>query len=154
MTDRVASNGRLYWMIDAFTESATYPYARHYSAGNNEINYIRNSVKTIIDAYNGTVKFYVFDQQDPLIATYRATFPTLFQDASQMPADLRAHVRYPETLIKAQGEVFGLYHSQNTKAFFQREDLWSIASQVGLDEQSKNKTQPIEPYFVLMQLPA
>ncbi len=140
-------------MIDAFTESATYPYSRHYGVGGNNVNYLRNSVKAVIDAYNGTVKFYVFDSQDPLIATYRAIFPVLFQDASQMPADLRAHVRYPESLIRAQGEVFGLYHTQNTKVFFQREDLWSIATQIGLDEQGKKQTQPIDPYFVLMQLP-
>jgi uncharacterized membrane protein (UPF0182 family) len=149
----VANDGRLYWMMDAFTESATYPYSRHYSVGGNSVNYLRNSVKAVIDAYNGTVKFYVFDAQDPLIATYRATFPVLFQDASQMPADLRAHVRYPESLIRTQGEVFGLYHTQNTKVFFQREDLWSIATQVGLDDQGKKQTQPIDPYFVLMQLP-
>ena len=149
----VANDGHLYWMIDAFTESATYPYSRHYGVGGNNVNYLRNSVKAVIDAYNGTVKFYVFDSQDPLIATYRAIFPVLFQDASQMPADLRAHVRYPESLIKTQGEVFGLYHTQNTKVFFQREDLWSIATQMGLDDQGKKQAQPIDPYFVLMQLP-
>jgi uncharacterized membrane protein (UPF0182 family) len=149
----VGNDGRLYWMIDAFTETSSYPYSRHYTVGGNSVNYLRNSVKAVIDAYNGTVKFYVFDAQDPLIATYRATFPVLFQDASQMPADLRAHVRYPESLIKTQGEVFGLYHTLNPKVFFQREDLWSIATQVGLDDQGKKQTQPIDPYFVLMQLP-
>lgn len=149
----VANDGQLYWVIDAFTESSTYPYSRHYAAAGNSVNYMRNSVKAVIDAYNGSVRFYVFDPQDPLISTYRATFPTLFHDASEMPADLRAHVRYPETLMKAQGEVFGLYHTQNTKVFFQREDLWSIATQVGLDDQSKKQVQPIEPYYVLMQLP-
>ena len=149
----VANDGRLYWVIDAFTESSTYPYARHYAAGGNSVNYMRNSAKAVIDAYNGSVRFYVFDSQDPLISTYRATFPTLFHDAGEMPADLRGHVRYPETLMKTQGEVFGLYHTQNTKVFFQREDLWSIANQVGLDEQNKKQVQPLEPYFVLMQLP-
>jgi uncharacterized membrane protein (UPF0182 family) len=88
-----------------------------------------------------------------LIQTYRATFPTLFHDANEMPADLRAHIRYPETLIKAQGEVYGLYHTQNPKVFFQREDVWSVASQVGLNEQNQQATLPMEPYFVLMQLP-
>jgi uncharacterized protein len=149
----VGNDGRLYWMIDAYTESATYPYSRHYTVGNNDVNYIRNSVKAVIDAYNGTVEFYVFDSQDPLIATYRATFPVLFHDAAEMPADLRAHVRYPEGLIKTQGEVFGLYHTQNTKVFFQREDLWSVATQKGLDDQGKSQSPPIDPYFVLMQLP-
>jgi uncharacterized membrane protein (UPF0182 family) len=149
----ISNDGRLFWMMDAFTESANYPYSRHYQAGDKTINYIRNSVKVVIDAYNGSVQFFVFDSHDPLIQTYRDTFPALFRDASEMPADLRAHVRYPETLMKAQGEVFGLYHTQNTSAFFQREDLWSLARQVGLDEKQQQEEQPIEPYFVLMQLP-
>jgi uncharacterized membrane protein (UPF0182 family) len=149
----VSNDGRLFWMIDAFTESATYPYSRHHAVGMNNVNYIRNSVKVMIDAYNGTTHFYVFDQQDPIIATYRAIFPSLFKDASQMPADLRAHVRYPETLIRVQGEVYGLYHTQNAKTFFQREDIWNVAQQLVSDEQNQKKPQPIDPYFVLMQLP-
>ena len=149
----VGNDGGLYWMIDAFTESSNYPYSTHHKVDTNQINYIRNSVKVVIDAYNGTIHFYVFDPQDPLIAAYRAIFPTLFQDASQMPADLRGHVRYPETLVRAQGEVFGLYHTQNTKVLFQREDVWSVAQQLVLDEQDKKQVQPIDPYYVLMQLP-
>ncbi len=149
----VSKDGRLYWILDAFTESSSFPYSRHHQVGNNRINYIRNSVKVIIDAYNGSVDFYVFDNQDPIIATYRATFPTLFKDASSMPADLRAHVRYPETLIRVQGEVYGLYHTQSPKVFFQREDVWSVASQLGIDDQNKKQSHPIDPYFVLMQLP-
>ena len=149
----VSNEGRLFWMLDAFTESATYPYSRHHDVGANNINYIRNSVKVVIDAYNGTVHFYVFDSQDPLIGAYRATFPALFEDASQMPADLRAHVRYPETLIRVQGQVYGLYHTQSAKVFFQREDVWNVAQQIGLDEQNRKQVQPIDPYFVLMQLP-
>ena len=149
----VNSEGHLFWMLDAFTESATYPYSRHQYAGQNNVNYIRNSVKVTIDAYNGTVHFYVFDPNDPLIQTYRATFPALLEDASQMPADLRAHVRYPETLIRAQGEIYGLYHTQNPKVFFQREDVWNVAQQISLDEQNRKQVQAIDPYFVLMQLP-
>ncbi|MGH9883329.1 MAG: UPF0182 family protein, partial [Pyrinomonadaceae bacterium] len=149
----LSDDGRLYWMIDAFTESSTYPYSRHHQIGNNSVNYIRNSVKIVIDAYHGTLHFYVFDSQDPLILTYRATFPSLFHDASEMPADLRAHIRYPETLIKIQGEVYGLYHTQNTKVFFQREDVWSVAQQVTFGEQNKKESQPLDPYYVLMQLP-
>ena len=150
----ISNDGRLFWIIDAFTESESYPYSRHYPAGEKTVNYIRNSVKVTIDAYNGTTTFYIFDSQDPLIQTYRATFPALFRDASEMPADLRAHIRYPETLMKVQGEVFGLYHTQNTNSFFQREDWWSVAQQVSLNEQTRQQEQqPIEPYFVLMQLP-
>ena len=149
----VSNEGRLFWMLDAFTESATYPYSRHHDVAQNNVNYIRNSVKVVIDAYNGTAHFYVFDKEDPLIATYRAIFPSLFQDASQMPADLRAHVRYPETLIRVQGEVYGLYHTQSAKAFFQREDVWNVAQQVALNDQNQKQVQPLDPYFVLMQLP-
>jgi uncharacterized protein len=149
----VSDDGRLYWMIDAYTESASYPYARHQRAQDQIVNYIRNSVKVTVDAYNGDVNFYVFDAADPLINTYRATFPALFKDASQMPTDLRAHIRYPETLIKTQGDVYSLYHTQNTKVFFQREDVWSVASQVSLGNNKEQKVEPLEPYFVLMQLP-
>jgi uncharacterized protein len=149
----VSSEGRLFWMLDAFTESASYPYARHHDAAGHTVNYIRNSVKVVIDAYNGNVHFYVFDNTDPLIASYRATFPTLFEDGSAMPADLRAHVRYPETLVRVQGEVYGLYHTQSAKAFFQREDVWNVAQQIGQDAQGKKEIQQIDPYYVLMQLP-
>ncbi len=149
----VSKEGRLFWMIDGYTESSRFPYSRHHQVGNNRVNYIRNSVKVVIDAYNGSVDFYVFDEQDPILATYRATFPSLFKEASAMPADLRAHVRYPETLIRVQGEVYGLYHTQSPKVFFQREDVWSVASQLGIDDQNKKLSSPIDPYFVLMQLP-
>ncbi|MGB9180009.1 MAG: UPF0182 family protein, partial [Pyrinomonadaceae bacterium] len=149
----VAGDGKLYWMIDAYTLSSSYPYSRHYAAGNYEANYIRNSVKVLIDAYNGATNFYVFDSEDPLINTYRATFPALFKDAAEMPADLRAHVRYPETLLKTQGQVFGLYHTQNAKVFFQREDVWSVASQISAKTDKGQQSEPLEPYYVLMQLP-
>lgn len=149
----VSADGRLFWMLDAFTESSYFPYSSHHDVDSNSINYIRNSVKVVIDAYNGTAQFYVFDNQDPLIAAYRGIFPSLFRDASQMPADLRAHVRYPETLIRTQGEVYSLYHTQNPRVFFQREDVWSIAQHITLDNEGKRLSTPIDPYFVLMQLP-
>ena len=149
----LSNEGRLFWIMDAFTESSNYPYSRHHRVAGNNVNYIRNSVKVIIDAYNGSVDFYVFDSQDPLIAAYRSAFPTLFKDANQMPADLRAHVRYPETLIRAQGEVYGLYHTQSAKVFFQREDVWNVAQKIGIDDQGKKRAEQIDPYFVLMQLP-
>ena len=149
----VDNEGRLFWMIDAFTESDFFPYSTHHEVAGNSLNYIRNSVKVAIDAYNGTARFYVFDNQDPIIAAYRRIFPNLFLDSNQMPADLRAHVRYPETLVRAQGEVYSLYHTQNPKVFFQREDVWSVAQQVTLDSQGKRQGAPIDPYFVLMQLP-
>ena len=150
----VTKDGRLFWMIDAFTESDTYPYSTHYQAGGKVVNYIRNSVKVTIDAYNGTVDFYVFDPNDPLIQAYRAVFPALFKDKSQMPPDLLAHIRYPETLIKTQADVFGLYHTTNPSVFFQRQDVWSVANQITLNrERQQQQTEALEPYFVLMRLP-
>ncbi len=150
----VTGDGRLFWMLDAFTESTTYPYSTHYQAADKRVNYIRNSVKVTVDAYNGNVDFYVFDAEDPIVNAYRAVFPVLFKDASQMPADLRAHVRYPETLIQTQGDVFGLYHTTNPSVFFQREDVWSMAKHVSVNKENKQQQDAsLEPYFVLMQLP-
>jgi uncharacterized membrane protein (UPF0182 family) len=149
----IGETGRLSWIMDAYTESDTYPYSRHHTVGNDRVNYIRNSVKVVIDAYDGSVQFFVFDPADPLIQTYRSIFPSLFKDASAMPADLRTHVRYPENLIKVQGEVFGVYHTTNPKVFFQREDVWSVAQQATSENQNKNQGQPLDPYYVLMQLP-
>jgi len=149
----VSNEGRLFWILDAFTESDYFPYSTHHDVAGNSLNYIRNSVKVVIDAYNGTANFYVFDNQDPIINAYSRVFPNLFKDASQMPADLRAHVRYPETLVRAQGEVYSLYHTQNPKVFFQREDVWSFAQQNTVSSEGKKETVPIDPYYVMMQLP-
>ena len=149
----VSADGRLFWMLDAFTESSYFPYSSHHTVGGNSLNYIRNSVKVVIDAYNGSADFYVFDDKDPIIAAYRGIFPSLFKEAAQMPADLRAHVRYPETLVKAQSEIYNLYHTQNPKVFFQREDVWNIAQQITINSKGEKNSVAIDPYYVLMQLP-
>ena len=149
----VGDDGRLSWMMDAFTTSDSYPYSNHHPLNGNPINYLRNSVKAVIDAYDGTTTFYVFDDQDPIIVAYRQTFPTLFKDASTMPAALRKHVRYPELLLKMQASVYGLYHMTDPAVFYNREDLWTVASEVGMSESGEQKTQAMEPNFVLMKLP-
>ena len=149
----VGEDGRLTWMVDAYTTSDTYPYARHYGLFRNQINYMRNSVKVTIDAYDGTTTFYVFDADDPIVGAYRAVFPNLFKDASAMPADLRAHVRYPELLLQMQAAVYALYHMTNPDVFYNREDLWTVASEVSMGEQRQQTTQVMEPNFVLMTLP-
>ena len=100
--------------------------------GDERINYIRNSVKVVIDAYTGATTFYVFDAHDPIIAAYRAIFPGLFTDASAMPPALRKHVRYPELLLAVQAAVYGLYHMTNPDVFYNREDLWSVATEMVL----------------------
>ena len=149
----LGDDGRLSWIMDAFTMSDSYPYSTHYRLGNDLINYMRNSVKVVIDAYDGTTTFYVFDTDDPIIAAYRRIFPTLFKDASTMPAGLRKHVRYPEMLLKLQAEVYGLYHMTDPEAFYNREDLWTVATEVGLGEGGQQTTQAMQPNFVLMKLP-
>jgi uncharacterized membrane protein (UPF0182 family) len=149
----LGDDGRLSWIMDAFTISDSYPYSTHYRLGNDLINYMRNSVKVVIDAYDGTTTFYVFDTDDPIIAAYRRIFPVLFKDASTMPAGLRKHVRYPEMLLKLQAEVYGLYHMTDPEAFYNREDLWTVATEVGLGEGGQQTTQAMQPNFVLMKLP-
>ena len=149
----LGDDGRLSWIMDAFTVSDSYPYSTHYSLGNNLINYMRNSVKVVIDAYDGTTTFYVFDPEDPIIAAYRRIFPSLFKDASAMPPGLRKHVRYPELLLKLQAEVYGLYHMTDAEAFYNREDLWTVATEVGMSAGGEQQTQPMQPNFVLMKLP-
>src|SRR6202521_348937 len=149
----LGDDGRLSWIMDGFTVSDTYPYSSHYRLDSNLINYMRNSVKVVIDAYDGTTTFYVFDADDPIIAAYRRIFPTLFKDAAMMPPGLRSHVRYPELLLKLQAEVYGLYHMTDPEAFYNREDLWTVATEVGMSEGGEQTTRVMQPNFVLMKLP-
>jgi uncharacterized membrane protein (UPF0182 family) len=148
----VAKDGRLYWMMDAFATSDTYPYSSHYLLDGTSINYMRNSVKAVVDAYNGTTTFYVFDNEDPIIEAYRRVFPDLFKDASAMPADLREHVRYPEMLLNVQAGAYGLYHMTDPEVFYNREDLWTVATEVGLNDAGEQTTLAMQPNFVLMKL--
>jgi uncharacterized protein len=151
----VGEDGRLLWVMDAFTSSDSYPYSAHHTLQNESINYMRNSVKAVIDAYDGTTTFYVFDSEDPILAAYRGIFPCLFKDASAMPAWLHKHVRYPELLLSAQAEVYGLYHMTNPEVFYNREDQWTVATETGTVEGGggDQTTQPMQPNFVLMKLP-
>ncbi len=150
----IGADGRLSWMLDAFTTSDSYPYATHYALGDRGVNYLRNSVKIVIDAYDGTVTFYVFDPGDPILAAYRRLLPSLFRDAATMPDSLRAHVRYPELQFKLQSAVYGLYHMTQPEVFFNREDLWTVATEsTGTDNDGNQNVIPMEPNFVLMKLP-
>jgi uncharacterized protein len=145
--------GRLFWMLDGFTVSDHYPYATAYEVGDRRINYIRNSVKAVVDAYEGTVTFYVFEPQDPIIQVYQRIFPALFRAADDMPDDLRAHVRYPSLLVNTQAQVYLLYHMTNPQTFYNHEDLWAIAASETPVKQGQ-EPEPMQPYHVLMQLPA
>ncbi len=149
----LGEDGRLSWMLDAFTSSDSYPYSTHYRMGDSSINYLRNSVKVVVDAYDGTTTFYVFDSNDPIIAAYQRIFPTLFKPASAMPAGLRKHVRYPQTLLQMQAEVYSLYHMTEPEVFYNREDLWNVASEVVMGDSGEQTTQTMQPHFVLMKLP-
>jgi len=149
----VGDDGRLSWVMDAFTTSDRYPYASHSRLNDTPINYMRNSVKVVIDAYDGTTTFYVFDTEDPILTAYRRIFPSLFKDATAMPQGLRKHMRYPELLLKLQAEVYGLYHMTDPEVFYNREDLWTVATEVGMSEGGEQTTQPMQPNFVLMKLP-
>ena len=148
----ISREGRLFWMIDGFTHSDQYPYSRGYQVAGEGLNYIRNSVKVVIDAYEGSVSFYIFDPDDPIIRSYQNIFPALFRPAEEMPEDLRAHVRYPDLLVEAQATAYTLYHIQNPQTFYNREDMWAIASTEAATQQGAQPV-PMQPYYVLMQLP-
>jgi len=149
----VGADGRLSWIIDAYTSSDTYPYSAQASLEDQPINYMRNSVKAVVDAYDGSVTFYVFDSADPILAAWRAIFPGLFHDASNMPAALRAHVRYPESLLSLQAQVYGLYHMMDPEVFYNREDQWTVATENGSSQNGDQGAQVMPPNFVLMTLP-
>jgi len=149
----VGGDGRLSWVMDGFTVSNSYPFSTHYNLADRPINYLRNSVKVVVDAYNGTTTFYVFDPDDPILAAYRRIFPSLFKDRATMPADLRRHMRYPEAMFNVQSEVYGLYHMTNPAVFFNREDLWTVATESGTDESGQQTVHAMQPNFVLMKLP-
>ena len=149
----VGDDGRLSWVMDGFTSSDSYPYSSHYILDGDSINYMRNSVKVVVDAYDGTATFYVFDNEDPILAAYRGIFPGLFKDASAMPAWLRKHVRYPEMLLRLQAEAYGLYHMTNPEVFYNREDLWTVATETGSTDAGEQTTISMAPNFVLMKLP-
>jgi len=141
----VISQGRLFWIQDAYTTSDRYPYSQPFS---NTGNYIRNSVKVVIDAYNGDMDFYVIDKQDPIAQTYQKIFPEIFIDGDQMPESLRSHIRYPKDLFKIQSELYSIYHMENPQVFYNKEDLWNIPN-----ENYAGSTIKMEPYYILSSLP-
>lgn len=156
----VLHEGRLFWMMDAFLTSDKYPYSQptkiidYHDCGPRgcekiEVNYIRNSVKVVIDAYEGTVKFYVVDSQDPLIRTWQAIYPEMFVDVSEMPENLQRHMRYPEDLFTVQAQVYSTYHMSNPVVFYNKEDVWRVALEV---KGTSDDSQLVDPYFVNMSL--
>ena len=183
----VLLDGRILWVIDAYTTSGRYPYSQTYTPGSNRLdnssglqgqfNYVRNSVKATIDAYDGTVKFYVYDDPanpDPIIRAYRKAFPKLFTDRAAMPAGLVDHLRYPEDLFKVQSDHFADYHVTDAPTFYRNSRQWAVAQDPGSGRLTVNPTTPttatpavpgrppttvparrerMEPYYLLMRLP-
>jgi hypothetical protein len=145
-TDNQPNNqNNLYWIIDAYTTSARYPYS---DPGNNKFNYLRNSVKVVVNAYNGKVDFYIADPRDPIIQTWDKIFPRLFKPLSAMPVELRRHIRYPEDLFNIQSERLLIYHMTDPQVFYNREDQWQIPQEIYGD-----KSQAVAPYYLIMKLP-
>lgn len=141
-------NGKLYWIVDAYTTSSYYPYSEPYSGEVGSTNYIRNSVKVVVDAYNGDTTFYVVDQDDPVARTYQKIYPTLFKDVKEMPEGIRKHIRYPNSLLKIQAGVYTKYHMDQVKVFYQDEDLWDIAHQIYGTEEKE-----MDPSYFIFELP-
>ncbi|HHW03840.1 MAG TPA: UPF0182 family protein [Thermoanaerobacterales bacterium] len=140
----IVANGKLYWIMDGYTVSDRYPYSEPV----NDINYIRNSVKTVIDAYNGTVDFYIADGTDPIIKSYDDIFPGMFKSMDEMPKEIKAHIRYPEDLFLTQTRIYTLYHMEDARVFYNKEDAWQIPDEIFGSERVK-----MEPYYTILQLP-
>ena len=148
----VISEGRLFWIQDAYTTSAWFPYAAPLPHG--DLDYIRNSVKIAIDAYNGTVTFYLTDPADPVAATYQRIFPELFKPFAAMPTDLRRHVRYPEDLFLIQADMYRAYHMDAPEVFYNREDLWQFPREpASPDGSTRGESVSMAPYYIMMRLP-
>jgi uncharacterized membrane protein (UPF0182 family) len=142
----VISNGKLYWIQDAYTTSDYFPYAQ--PVQRLSLNYIRNSVKIVIDAYNGTVAFYLMDAAEPIARTYQRIFPDLFKPFAAMPPDLQKHIRYPEDLFLIQAQIYQAYHMEAADVFYNREDLWQFPREPGGDGATL-----MAPYYIIMRLP-
>jgi uncharacterized membrane protein (UPF0182 family) len=145
----VLSEGRLYWIQDAYTTSDRFPYSEpNSSTFGIPLNYIRNSVKVIVDAYEGSVLFYVMDPNDPVLGVYRKAFPGVFRDLGELSEDLKRHLRYPEDLFTIQANVYRTYHMTDPQVFYNREDLWTFSQ-----EKYAGNAIPMTPYYILMRLP-
>jgi uncharacterized membrane protein (UPF0182 family) len=147
----VADGDHYSYIIDAYTSSDNYPYSESYQGSLTSLhgrNYLRNSIKAVIDAYNGSVTFYVFDDHDPIIKAYRKMLPGLFKDRSEMPPNLQRHIRYPEDFFTVQAEMYGTYHMTNPTTFYNREDRWEVPHELYRDREIE-----VRPYYVIAQLP-
>ncbi len=144
----VTADGKLYWMMDAYTTSSYYPYSEPIDGNTGSTNYIRNSVKVVVDAYNGDTNFYVVDEKDPIATTFQKIYPTLFKSFDEMPEGLKSHIRYPNYLFEIQASVYAKYHMEDVNVFYQREDMWDIASEIyGMEKKQ------MTPNYYIAKLP-
>ncbi|HXW85572.1 MAG TPA: UPF0182 family protein [Candidatus Binataceae bacterium] len=141
----VILNGHLAWIVDAYTTTDHYPYSQRNVDG---INYIRNAVKVVVDAYTGETVFYIADQSDPIIQTWARIYPSLFRPLAEMPPELRAHIRYPEDFFLIQSDIYRTYHMTDPQVFYNREDLWDFPR-----ENFGGEVVRMQPYYVIMRLP-
>lgn len=149
----LSRSGELVWMVDGYMSSSVHPYSRELEmADGRSVNYMRNSVKATVNAYTGQTSLYVFDPSDALIQAYWKLFPKLFKQASEMPADLRAHARYPETLFRAQAEIYRTFHMQEAESFYNRADLWDLA-RAGNRQAGESGATSVQPTYVVATLP-
>lgn len=150
----VLINGELRWIIDAYTTSTSYPYSEHFSLKEKSsaipsgINYIRNSVKAVVDPYNGDIDLYIYDDGDPIVKVWNRIYPGLLKQRSEMPEEVTEHVRYPADFLLLQGEVYAKYHMNDPEVFYNQEDLWVRAT-----EKYYNEIQPVEPYYIIWERP-
>jgi uncharacterized membrane protein (UPF0182 family) len=145
----VAADGALYWIADAYTHTDRYPYSQPYrDEANRTYNYLRNSVKAVVNAYDGSTTLYVADPDDPILRAWMRVFPGLFRPLDEMPASLRPHLRYPQDLFTAQADLYATYHMQDSRVFYNKEDLWTAPKEIYLKE-----TVSMAPYYIIMRLP-
>lgn len=142
----ISKEGKLFWMQDAYTISSNYPYSTPVTGG--YFNYIRNSIKVVIDAYNGTMDFYIIDQKDPVVEVYKNIFPQLFKNFDQMPENLKEHIRYPKDLFQVQAELYSTYHMTDPDVFYNKEDYWETPNELYGEDEIE-----MEPYYIITKLP-
>ena len=150
----VIADGKLYWILDAYTSTDRYPYSQRLPLNGDKVNYIRNSVKAVVDAYGGEVKLYLTDQDDPIIKTYSRIFPKTFQKLEEMPKSLTSHLRYPEDIFTLQTAIYTTYHMDDPQIFYNKEDQWEIpAIAQGGEAQTGGKIPTMDPRHMIMKLP-
>jgi len=142
------TDGKLYWIIDGYSITSNYPYSQIYAFNNKRVNYIRNSVKAVVDAYNGDVQLYVYDSEDPILKTYSKIYPEIFTDKDNMDEGLKVHVKYPQDYFNLQGEIYKKYHVDNPMVFYNGEDMWDISNEKFMED-----VQRIESNYVMFKLP-